>query len=341
MKPRRTKWTGWSKWSPGASAQEVAVACGILAMAAAISAANPQFLALENLLDLVSNYAFTGILAAGLLVVLVSGDIDISFIAIATVAQYLMAASIVRWGGNVAIAFAIAAAAGLALGLVNAGVITLLRIPGIVATIATLNIFHGLLIFAASGRWIYNLPGWFREFGQWKVVPFHRGDGTTFGLSIMAVVLILVIAATAGLLRCTMLGRSIYAMGGNAVAARRVGFNVARIRTFVYGYMGLLAGLAGLVHALDVQTVAPNALVGKELGVFAAVVLGGSSLTGGVGTVRGTVLGVAFLAVLSNGLTLARVPSAWYQVAIGMVLLVSVTVGAYQSGGPTWARANR
>ena len=90
----------WAKWLRGGSTQELGVACAILVLASVISVANPEFLALENALELVSNYAFVGILAAGLLVVLVSGEIDISFIAIATVAQYLMAASIVRWGGN-------------------------------------------------------------------------------------------------------------------------------------------------------------------------------------------------------------------------------------------------
>ena len=330
-----------ARWLRGGSTQELGVACAVLILVAVISVANPEFLTLENALELVSNYAFVGILAAGLLVVLVSGEIDISFIAIATVAQYLMAASIVRWGGNIAVAFTIAATVGVALGLVNAIVISLLRIPGIVATIATLNIFHGALVFLAAGRWIYNLPAWFRDFGQWKVLQFQRADGTAFGVSVMAAVLMIVVVVTAGLLRYTMLGRSIYATGGNPVAAQRAGLDVVKIRLFVYGYMGLLAGIAGLVHTLDVQTVAPNALVGKELGVFAAVVLGGSRLTGGVGTVRGTVLGVALLAILSNGLTLARVPAAWYQVVIGLVVLVSVTLGAYQAGGPTWTRTNR
>jgi simple sugar transport system permease protein len=128
-----------------------------------------------------------------------------------------------------------------------------------------------------------------------------------------------------------MLGRTIYALGGNPVAARRVGFRVLLIQLFVYGYMGLLAGVAGIVHALNVQTVAPNALVGRELGVFAAVVLGGATLSGGVGTLRGTVVGVALVAVVSNGLTLTRVPAVWNQVAIGLIILISVTVTACRS----------
>lgn len=318
----------WRRLLYGWGPQEIGVACAVLVLGIVITLVNPEFLTLENAFDLFSNYAFMGILSAGLLVVLVSGGIDISFVAVATVAQYVVAVVIVQYGGNIGIAFLVAAAVGTALGLTNAVVIHFLRIPSIVATIATMNIFHGLLIEFSGGRGIYNLPAWFRDFGAWNVVQFTRGDGTTYGLSVKAVVLFAVFVATAMLLKYTMLGRKVYALGGNPVAARRAGFNVLGIQIFVYGYMGLLAGIAGMVHTLDVPSVAPNALVGRELIVFAAVVLGGASLTGGVGTTRGTVLGVALVAILSNGLTLARVPPVWNKVAIGAVILISVTVGA-------------
>lgn len=307
------------------------VACAVVILGVVITAVNPEFLTLENAFDLLSNYAFLGILAVGLFVVLVSGGIDISFIAVATVAQYVMAASIVHYGGNVGVAFLIAASVGMALGLMNGLVIHILKIPNIVATIATLNVFYGLLKVFSGGRWIYNLPSWFRDFGSWRLLHFAREDGTAYGLSVTSVFLLTVVIVTAVLLKYTTLGRKIYALGGNPVAANRAGFNVLAIQLFVYGYMGMLAGLAGMVHTLDVQTVAPNALVGKELGVFAAVVLGGASLTGGVGSTRGTVLGVALVAIMSNGLTLARIPSLWDQVAIGLVILVSVTVGALRT----------
>ena len=314
------------------------VAGAIVVIAAIVTAVNPQFLTLENAFDLLSNYAFLGILSVGLFVVLVSGGIDISFVAIAAVAQYVMAVTIVRYGGSMGLAFLIAASVGLLLGLGNALVVYFLEIPSIVATIATLNVFFGLLRVLSRGRWIYRLPSWFCEFGGWKVVRLLREDGTPYGLSVMAVIFLFVVVATGLMLKFTMLGRRIYALGGSAVAAERAGFSILRLQLFVYGYMGLLAGIAGMAHTLDVQTVAPNALVGKELGVFAAVVLGGASLTGGVGTIRGTVLGVALIAIMSNGLTLMRVPSVWYQVAIGAIILVSVTINAYRVKAPRGAR---
>jgi simple sugar transport system permease protein len=109
-----------------------------------------------------------------------------------------------------------------------------------------------------------------------------------------------------------------------------VGFNIFRLQLFVYSFMGWLAGIAGVILALLVQTVAPNQIVGKELDVLAAVVLGGASLFGGVGTLGGTVLGVALIAIMSNGLTMMRVPSFWYNVFIGLTILISVSFSAYQ-----------
>lgn len=320
--------TKWNRLLRGWGGHELGVGVATVLLAAIITAVNPQFLTLENVFDLLSNYAFLGILSVGLFVVLVSGGIDISFVATATVAQYVMAVVIIRYGGNMPVAFLIAASAGALLGLVNALLVYYLQMPSIVATIATLNVFYGLLIAFSRGRWIYNLPPWFKAFGDLKVIRLLREDGTSYGLSVMAVIFLAVVVVTGLFLKYTTLGRKICALGGNATAAARAGFGILKIQIVVYGYMGLLAGVAGMVHTLDVQTVAPNALVGKELSVVAAVVLGGASLSGGAGTVRGTVLGVALVAIMSNGLTLMRVPSVWNEAVIGLVILISVTLNA-------------
>jgi simple sugar transport system permease protein len=131
------------------------------------------------------------------------------------------------------------------------------------------------------------------------------------------------------LLNRTNIGRQIYAMGGNPDAARRLGFHIFGLNMLVYCYMGVMAGIASLVQAQLAQSVAPTVLVGKELDVVAAVVLGGASLMGGVGTVLGTFLGLALLAVLQNGLILLGVPSYWSSLFVGFVILVSVSVTAW------------
>lgn len=291
---------------------------------------NPRFLTLENMFDLLKSYSFIGIFAVGVTLVLISGGIDISFTAVATVAEYVMAVVIIEYGGNIFFAFLLAAGVGIALGLINATLIHFFKIPTIITTIATLNIFYGILTVISGGKWIYALPDWFRSFADIRIFTLHNPEGITYGLSIITLIWIITIAIAWAILRFTKLGRGIYAMGGSITAARRVGFNIFKLQMFVYAFMGLMAGLAGLVQALLVQTVAPNSIVGKELDVLAAVVLGGASLAGGTGTMFGTILGVALIAILSNGLTLMRVSSFWYNVFIGLVIILSVSFSAYQ-----------
>ena len=302
----------------------------IIAFSAVITVINPAFLTLENMFDLLKSYSFIGIFAVGVTFVLISGGIDISFTAVATVAEYVMAVVIIRYGGNMFIAFLIVVVVGVALGLINGTLIYFFNIPTIITTIATLNIYYGVLTVLSGGKWIYALPPWFRSFADIRLLTLRNANGIGYGLSIITLIWIIVMAAAAVILRYTKLGRGIYAMGGSPTAARRVGFNIFRLQMFVYGFMGFTAGLAGIVQGLLVQTVAPNSIVGKELDVLAAVVLGGASLAGGAGTLFGTFLGVALIAIMSNGLTLMRVSSFWYNVFIGLVIILSVSLSAYQ-----------
>jgi simple sugar transport system permease protein len=127
----------------------------------------------------------------------------------------------------------------------------------------------------------------------------------------------------------TRLGRQIYAMGGNRDAASRLGLNLLRLHFCVYGYMGILAGVAAVVQAQITQSVAPNSLLGFELTVLAAVVLGGTSMSGGRGSLTGTLLGVVLLAFLQNGLTLLSVSAYWHQVFSGAIILISISTTAW------------
>jgi simple sugar transport system permease protein len=302
----------------------------ILALGAALSVATDSFLTLQNLFDLLTSYAFVGILAAGLLVVLVAGGIDISFTATASVAQYVAMTLANAYGLDWISVFLVACGVGLACGLVNAWLVETLRISSIIVTIATLNIFYGLLVFATGGRYIYSLPDWFAK-GIWWF-EFVDKDQIPYGINLQILMLVLCFALTWLILNRTSIGRQIYALGGNRDAAQRLGFNVLRLNLFVYGYMGVMAGIASLVQAQLAQSVAPTVLVGKELDVLAAVVLGGASLMGGVGSVLGTVLGLTLLAVMQNGLVLIGVSSYWSQFFVGLVILVSVSSTALTMG---------
>jgi len=303
----------------------------IVLLSLLITLINSNFMTAENMFDLLKSNAFMGILAVGTLLVLISGGIDISFTAIATVSQYIMALVIIRMGGNMFIALAVAVFVGTILGMINGVLINKYRIPSIIATIATMNIYYGLLIVFSGGKWIYSLPAWFRSFAEIRILTFHTRDGLPYGLSIVTFIWFVVIIVSFLILKYTLLGRSIYALGGDRKSSLRIGFNLFLTETFVYSFMGFLSGVAGVVQALLVQTVAPNAIVGKELDIIAAVVLGGASLTGGRGSIFGAMLGVALLAILRNGMTLMAVPAVWFEFLVGIVILLSVGFSSYQA----------
>jgi simple sugar transport system permease protein len=239
---------------------------------------------------------------------------------------------------NIWLIFLIAAVVGTLLGMVNALVIYFFKIPPIITTIATQNIYYGVLTVLSQGKWLYGFPDWFKKFAELNLFTLPRGDGTSYGFS--AIILIWLGLALMGwfILRFTILGRSIYAMGGNAASAQRAGFDLLKLNIFVYSFMGLMAGIASVIQALLVQTVAPNSLVGKELDTIAAVILGGASLMGGKGTVLGAMLGVALIAIMSNGITLMHVPASYYKVIIGLVILISVAASAYRQRAGTRKR---
>jgi simple sugar transport system permease protein len=312
---------------------ETYVFIAILILTVLITALNPNFLTLENIFDILKSYSFIGIMAIGVLVVLISGGVDISFTAVATVGEYVMAVIITRYTGNIILAFAISMVLGFILGLLNAALIYWFNIPTIIVTIGTLNVFYGLLIVFSGGKWIYTMPEWFARFAEIRLFTLISAGGVSYGLSIVTVIWIVVVAVAAIILKYTSLGRSLYAVGGcgsDKTPAYRAGINVFKVQVFVYTFMGVIAGLAGVVQALLVQAVAPNSIVGKELNVIAAVIVGGASISGGTGTITGTLLGVFLLAILSNGLTLMRVPSYWYDVVIGLVIIASVSASALQ-----------
>jgi simple sugar transport system permease protein len=282
---------------------------------------NPKFATTGNLLDLVKSYSFFGILSVGVLVVLLSGGIDISFTAITQVAEYVSVSWILAYGGNLGSAFLVACCTGTLLGLFNGLLIHFIRIPPIITTIGTLNLYYGVLYVLSAGQIIYQVPEFYRALS---------GATLPGGFPVLGAFWIGMVILTAWILKYTVLGRSIYALGGSQIASIRVGFNIFKTRLFVYSFMGFVSGFAAVVHTALVQSAIPNSIVGRELDVIAAVVLGGANIMGGSGSLLGACLGVALLAMLGNGLTLIGMSSYWNNVMVGLVLLVGVTISAVQ-----------
>ncbi|MGR6980448.1 ABC transporter permease [Testudinibacter sp. P27/CKL/0425] len=299
----------------------------ILIISIYLSIRTDDFLTIENFYDVINSYAMLAILACGLFIVLISGGIDISFPAITIISQYIMVSFIMKHDGNYFIVFLISIISGITLGLVNAFIVNKLKVPSIIITISTLNIFYGLLLYITKGIWLDDYPAWFQE----EIILFKSttADGFEYGLSFQFMLLIAVVLLTGFIMNKTSIGRKIYALGGNAEAASRIGFSLLKLHLFVYGYMGFVSGIAGVVQSYTVQTVAPDSLLGYELTVLAAVVLGGTSLIGGKGTLSGTIMGVVLLAIIQNGLNLLGISSYWQTVVTGLIIVFSVSMTAW------------
>lgn len=286
-----------------------------------------RFLTVSNAFDVLNVSAVNIIFAVGLLVVLISGGIDISFAVAASVVQYVTALALgALGGGNWAEGFIIAGAVGIGLGLINAALVYRLHIISIVATISTFNIFFGLLMFFTKGVSIYDLPEWLTT----RVVFYERemADGSWVELTLPVVVMILCCVATWFMISRTTIGRQLYAFGDNPEGARRFGINIGAMHYISFGWLGLMAGIAGLMQAHYAEEVVPNALYGRELDVLAATVLGGARLGGGKGSVIGCVLGVLMVSITQNGLNLMGVSPFAFKMIVGAIILIAITLSS-------------
>ncbi|MCX4177182.1 MULTISPECIES: ABC transporter permease [Paraburkholderia] len=300
----------------------------IAVMVIGLSLSTSTFLTLPNLFDLLNQSSVNIIFAVGLLVVLIAGGIDISFAVGASVVQYLTALTVLRLGGgNWALGFIVSACFGVVLGSINATIIYRFRIVSIVVTIATFNVFFGGLMFLTGGVSIYDLPDWWTN--RVSIISFNTASGNA-NLALPVAVMVVMVIATWFLLRRTTTGRQLYAMGDNPEAARRVGVNIGAMHYIAFGWLGMMAGIAGLMQAHYVQEVVPNAFYGRELDVLAAVVLGGARLGGGRGTILGAILGILLTAITANGLNLLGISPYAFKMIIGAIILIAITLS---SGG--------
>lgn len=296
----------------------IALICAFLAIT------TDTFLSLVNVFDILNYSSVNVIFAAGLLVVLIAGGIDISFAVGASVAQYLTVTALLAiGGGGWASGLVLAICLGTVLGAINAALIHHFRIISIVVTIATFNLYFGLLMYFTGGRSIYALPDWLSR----RVILFeHETDVGWAEITLPVLVMVVVVALTWLLLRRTSSGRQLFAMGDNVDGARRLGIRIGAMHYLAYGWLGACAGVAGLMQAHYAREVVPNALYGRELEVLAAVVLGGARLGGGRGTLLGAILGLTLVSITQNGLNLLGVSPYAFRMIVGAVILVAISL---------------
>ncbi|MDR1929725.1 MAG: ABC transporter permease [Treponema sp.] len=313
---------------------ETYLALVLIVFSMAVTAVNPVFFTLDNFADLVKNSTGTAILAIGVFIVLLSGGTDVSCTAVAISAEYIAARFLIATGiNNIFAAFSIAIAVGIILGAVNAVFVSIFKIPVLIATLGTSSLFHGALLqfVGTKSLNVGDLPQCFKDFGNLNIIQWRLPDGTPYGLSVFFAILLALLLLTWFILRFTMIGRGIYALGGNPEAAKRTGFNLHKIQFFIYCYAGFLAGIMGIIHISLINYGNPMYLVGTELIVIAAVVLGGTRITGGTGTLTGTMLGVAMIMILQKNLVLIGLSSYWQDFFVGLIIVIGVTITNVQN----------
>jgi simple sugar transport system permease protein len=312
---------------------ETLVALVILGFCLLAAVSDPGFLSIATLTDLLRGGIVLGIFAVAAMLVLISGGIDVSFTAVAAFTMYVTAMTLnavmpwLPWWAALAFGMAV----GACLGAINGILIAGFGLPTLIVTLGTLSIFRGFMLTFIGQKQITSLPPGMREFGRMMVIRGENADGSFYNLHAAFLVTVLVVVLTWFILQRTMLGRQIYAIGGSVESARRIGINVQGVQFFVYVYVGALAGLAGVIHASMARVANPFDLVGLELSVIAAVVLGGARLAGGHGTLTGTILGVALIVLVRNSLVVLGIPATWQSVTIGALILLGTGLPAWQA----------
>src|SRR5215470_9968389 len=293
--------------------RELSAALAFAVLLAAVGLIAPSFFSATNLRDLALNNAPVLLVAVGMTLVILVAQIDISVgsqFAVATVAAGVLAQA----GVPIPLLLPLLILIGAAMGAVNGLLIGTLRLPSIIVTLAMLVAWRDALRWTTGGEWVQNLPANFQWFGL----------GQSMGQWLIVVAAFVVLAFFAWTLRNLTAGRAVYAVGSDAEAARLAGIEPARVTFFVFVLMGALVGLAALLNAIRFSTVPSNAGVGLELKAIAAVVVGGTAITGGRGTLVGTLVGVALLGTIGTALTFVGINPFWEKAIQGAIIIAAL-----------------
>jgi len=290
---------------------------GLLLIVVIISIMSPSFLTADNIFNVLRQVSISALIAFGMTFVILTGGIDLS-VGSTLALTGAVAASLLAGGTDPFIAMGVALILGLILGAINGVVIAKGKVAPFIATLATMTIYRGLTLVYTDGKPISGLGDHlsFQMFGK----------GYFLGIPVPVVTMLIAFFVLYFILRETTFGRRVYAIGGNAEASRLSGINVDRTTIAVYALTGMLAAMAALILTSRLNSAQPTAGQSYELDAIAAVVLGGTSLTGGRGWIVGTLIGALIIGVLNNGLNLIGVSSFFQQVVKGLVILFAVLI---------------
>jgi ribose transport system permease protein len=295
--------------------QKIGAFLGLILLGLFFSLANSHFLQVNNLLNVALQTSIVAIVAIGQTYVIIKGGIDLSVGSIAALSG-VIAAEMMTSGSPIWLSVIVGALGGVVCGLLNGAIISYGKIPPFIATLGMMGIARGAVLVITDGIPVSGLP---KAFGK-------LGGGTFLGIPMPIILMVIIAIIMSFVLSRSRFGRSVYAIGSNEKASFLSGINVNKTKLGVYGLSGLLAGIAGIILTSRLISAAPTAGQNYELDAIAAAVIGGASLSGGVGTIVGTLIGAFIMGILRNGLNLLGVSYYWQQIAIGIVIIGAVYV---------------
>ena len=294
----------------------------------------PAFLSPATLINLCRAGIFTMCFAICEMVVIISGGIDVSFPAIGCVAMYVPMYMYNNGMGvdSVFFFFGVAILIGLAFGILNGVLVAILKLPPLIATLATSSVASGGLIMLLGTRELTTLPPSLDWLYSINLLTYtDPATGFKYPLTILFLVPVILCIVVALVLRYTMLGRGLYAIGGDKNAARVAGFNVKKLQFTAYIFCSVMASATAMIYTTLMHSSTTTALMGEEMIIIAACVVGGCRLTGGHGSVGGTILGVLLITLVQNNLNMLGVPTSWQIFAVGLVLLLGAVLSSIQA----------
>ena len=305
----------------------------ILVLGLMIQYRSGRFFDANNLVDFLRAFIVPCTFAIGTYIVIVSGGIDISFPGLSALVSYVVVLLQLRAGpenASLLAGYVLCFLLGALLGSINGFLIGYYKLPSLIVTLGTVNLYWGIL-FGPLNNLTYPLP---RPLMNWsRVFLFtvtNPSSGISASLPALFIIAFTLIPITWFIMYKTMIGRGIYAIGGNIDAASRVGFNVLALQVFVYAFSGGLAGLCGYNRIILTRILNPAIKAGTEMTIIAGVVLGGVRITGGVGTLSGALLGTIFLTILNNSLMLLGFSPYWADAATGVAIVIGISISTIQ-----------
>lgn len=309
-----------SAWSKIKRFPQLSILCAFIVLFVILTITSDTFFTEGNLISVLRQASPSLIVAIGMTYVLILGGIDLSVGSVACLSGTLAAGLMTTNGMPVAAAILIALAIGALIGFINGIIIAKVKIPAFIVTLALMSTARGLALVYTGGRPISNIPDAALQLGRGYVGPIPTP----------VIFMIIVVVVAWVVLSSTKFGRHVFATGGNEECARLSGIKVDITKIAVYTISGLTAGLTGILLTMRLASGQPTLGQGMELDAIAAVVLGGTTLTGGKGYILGTIIGCLFMQLLSNGFNILGISSFWQQVFTGIILLVAVSL--YEKG---------